>query len=118
MSSMTRSAGAFTIESGQTESNEIDLSDGVLVALQMPDDWTAADITFMARFDERATAKPVKRGDGSTTAIAALTIKDPAADDYIVLNPADTVGLKLVRLVSSGAQAAERVISAVVRPVS
>jgi hypothetical protein len=117
MGSMARSGGAFTIAASGTESNELDLSDGVLVALQMPGTWTAADITFKARPDGYGTARAVKRGDGSVTPIAALTIKDPAANDYIVLNPADTAGLKHVTLVSSASQAAERIVKVVVRPV-
>lgn len=118
MGSMTRSGGTFTIANGGTESSELDLSDAVLVALQMPSGWTAADITFKARPDDRATAQTVKRGDGTTTAIAALTVKTPSANDYIVLNPADTAGLKYVTLVSSASQGAERQIRAVVRPVA
>lgn len=111
-------AGKATIANGQTVSNAVDLNERVLTAIIMPAAWTAADITFQASNIATGTFKPVKKGDGSVTPIIAYTIKTPAADDYITLDPDAFAGIRYLKVVSSAAQGAERVITLLGRSVS
>jgi hypothetical protein len=101
-------AGIATIANGQTTSDAVDLGPRALLAIIMPATWTAADLTITAANSLAGTYHPVMRADGSTTAIAAYTIKAPSASDYIALNPSDFAALRYIKFVSSGAQAAER----------
>lgn len=101
-------AGVAVIANGGTDSAAVDLGERVLTAIIMPAAWTAANITFKAAERSDGTFRTVKRADGSTTAIAAYTITTPAADDHITVNPADFAGMRYIKVVSSGAQGAER----------
>lgn len=111
-------AGRATILAAGTESSVVDLQQRVLTAILMPAAWTAADITFKASNSPTGTFGVVKKADGSTTPIAAYTIKTPAANDYITLDPDAFAGMRYIKIVSSAGQVAEAVLTLLGRSVS
>lgn len=111
-------AGRATILNTATKSNAVDLFERVLCGLIMPAAWTAADITFEGSNDLTGTYYPVKKCDGSTTPIAAFTVKTPSALDYIIFDPDSFSGLRYIKIVSSAAQGADRILTLLGRSVS
>lgn len=101
------------IESGGSLSGAVDLGGRKLVAIVMPDTWTAAKMTFQASPDGVTYFNVY---DGSTEREV-----DVAASYYSALNIADWVGLRWLKFRSGTAasavnQTAERTITLVVQP--
>ncbi|MBA1335843.1 MAG: hypothetical protein HPY66_1661 [Firmicutes bacterium] len=98
-----------TISSGQTVSNAINCEGRRIVQIIMPDAWTAATLSF-----QTATASDGTFGDlqDDSGAAIALTV---AANQHIAIavNALVLSDLMCVKLKSSAAQEAERVITLV-----
>lgn len=76
-----------SIASGASLATEIDLRLHRLVAIQMPADWTTANLTFSAREDTDGTVQSVVDSGGTEVSITA------AADVYIVMLDADRIAV-------------------------
>lgn len=109
MSSVSRSTRTVTILNGGTVSSGIDLSEMVLVGMQLPT-VTGVSFTFQGSHDG-VTYGPVKKIDGTAYTVAAVT------SDLVVIPPADLSGIRFLKVVSGGAEGAERVIVLLVRNV-
>jgi hypothetical protein len=105
-----------TIAAAGSLSGAVDCGAGLFpVALVLPAVWTAADITLQASADG-TNYYDVYQSDNTEYTIKA------AASRFIILDPADLAGVRYLKVRSgtSGtpvAQAAERVISVVIRQV-
>lgn len=104
------------IASGASLSGAVDLRGVVLVGVNMPADWTAADLTFQATHEEAGTYQNVFDADDAEVTVQA------AEDRYIVLEPAKYAGIRFLKVRSgtSGTpvnQAAARTLVLLVRPV-
>ena len=102
-----------TIENGGSLSGAVDLGGRKLVAIVMPDTWTAASMTFQASPDGTNYFNVY---DGPTE--RALTV---AASYYSELNISDWIGIRWFKIRSGTAgtpvnQAAARTITLVVQP--
>jgi hypothetical protein len=102
-----------TIANGASLSGAVDLGGRKLVAIIMPDAWTAASLTFQGSVDGTNFFNVY---DGATERTLAV-----AANYYSALNIADWVGFRWVKIRSGTAgtavnQAAERVLTLVVQP--
>jgi hypothetical protein len=107
-----------TIHSGQTVSDPVGIGFKVVVGITMPAAWTVADLTFQvspagAPFQSYFQADPA-----FTVTPTAVKIVAPAANAFINVDSDLFSGVNLLKLVSSVAQAADRVIGLVVRTVS
>lgn len=84
------------IANAASQSNEIDLTDKVLLAIQIPAAWTAADITLLAApkpTAENGVYVAVKAQDGTDVVFTA------AAGTVVVVTDANmTKGLRFVKL--------------------
>lgn len=101
------------IENGGSLSGIVDLGGRKLVAIVMPDTWTAASLTFQASPDG---VNFFNVYDGPTE--RSLTV---AASYYSELNIADWVGIRWLKIRSGTAgtpvnQAAERTLTLVIQP--
>lgn len=99
------------IASGATASNEVDLREYELVAMQLPT-MTGATITFKARANTDLTAVVVKDQAGNTI---SWTASDNA---YVVFNTDNAEhmeGVAFLTIVSASAEAADRTITLVAR---
>lgn len=92
MGATIRSYHATVIENGEALSERVVLRDGVPVALEMPEDWTAADITLKGSRSADGTLYDVYDADGNEV---TLTV---GADRFVVLNPADYAGFGSIQL--------------------
>lgn len=99
------------IASGGTTSAVLACNGAVLVGFQMPSGWDSANMSFTASVTEGGTYGAVLNADG------AILITAPAANEYIVLNPADFAGVMFLKFVSSATQNAVRNIRAILRGV-
>lgn len=102
-----------TIANGASLSGAVDLGGRKLVAIIMPDAWTAAGLTFQGSVDGTNFFNVY---DGATE--RALTV---SASYYSAFNIADWVGFRWIKVRSGTAgsavnQAAERVLTLVVQP--
>lgn len=109
MSAVTRSVRTVTIANGQTVSNGIDLSEMVVNGIQFPT-MTGTSFTFQASSDG-VTYGPVKKLDGTAYTVVAVSL------DFTVIAPADLAGIRYIRIVSNGAEAAARDVLLIVRNV-
>lgn len=90
--------GRAVIASGASLSGVIDCLERVVMAIQMPADWTTANLTFQASNDLAGTYQDVYR-EGTEVNIAA------ADDRYIVFDPPTKLaGLRYIK-VRSGTSA-------------
>jgi hypothetical protein len=101
------------IENGGSLSGAVDLGGRKLVALILPDAWTAASLTFQGSVDGTNFFNVY---DGPTE--RQLTV---AANYYSALNIADWVGFRWIKVRSGTAgsavnQAAERTLTVVAQP--
>lgn len=99
-----------TIVNGQSVSTVLDITDRVILALELPGTWTAANITLLASQTAGGTFLPVKNQDGTDLVIVA------AALQVNVISALLTQGLRYVKLRSGTAavpvnQGADRVIN-------
>lgn len=107
-----------TIATGESLSAEIDLGAGrVLCGIDMPADWTAANLTFQASYNSGGTFDNLYDQYGTEKTVTA------AEDRYIPLDdPAFWMGVRYLKVrsgtaASAVAQGAERVIQLIVKPV-
>lgn len=94
----------FTIASGQTVSNAIDVREKILVGLQFPT-MTGVALTFQASSD-------------GVTYVAVLNPNTPytiASDRYLVVPSADLAGVRYIKIVSGSAEGATRTITGIIR---
>lgn len=85
------------IASGASESGVLDLHDQVIVAIVVPDEWTAANITFLASNRVDGTFDPVYDAAGTELEVTA------AASRHIVLAPDSTRSFRFLKLRSGTA---------------
>lgn len=76
------------IASGVALSQEIDLRECRIVAIQMPADWDTAAITFSSRPDPDGISQSVTDSGGTEVSVTA------AADQYLVMVDADRVAVE------------------------
>ncbi len=107
-----------TIANGASLSGVVDIGEGrVLCAIDMPADWTAANLTFQASTASDGTFDSLYDQYGTEKTVTA------AEDRYIPLDdPAFWLGVRYVKVRSGTAasavnQGAERVITLVTKPV-
>lgn len=99
-----------TIASSGTVSDAVTLGQGdVLVGIEMPSGWDAANITFQNSIDGTTNFIAVNDADGN-----AVTVTSPAADKFIALSPVGIGGLATIKIVSSATQTAERILKLVI----
>lgn len=110
----TNGRGAtLTILDTTTTSNAINLFERSLVALQMPAAFTGTSLTFESCVTEGGTYLQVTKGsDGLAYTVTV------AASKYVTIPVADLVGISFLKVVSSGAEAADRIIIPILRSVS
>lgn len=102
-----RTALPATIAATGTTSNAVDLLGYDVVAVRMPAAWDLATISFTTS-EDGVTYVPVKKEDGTAL---SLTV---AASDWTVVPEAYTRGFgRFVKVVSSAAQAAERIVKVI-----
>lgn len=99
-----------TILNGQSQSTVLDITDRVILAVELPATWTAANITLLASQTAGGTFLPVKNQDGTDLTITA------AAAQVNVISALLTQGLRYVKLRSGTpaapvVQLADRVIN-------
>jgi hypothetical protein len=104
-----------TIANGASLSNEVDLETKTLIAIDMPASWTAANLTLQASVDN-STWDNVFDSLGTEVTITA------AASRFILLNPADFVSVRYLKVRSgtSGTpvnQGGARTITLIVRAI-
>jgi len=107
-----------TIATEESLSAEIDLGAGrVLCGIDMPADWTAANLTFQASYNSGGTFDNLYDQYGTEKTVTA------AEDRFIPLDdPAFWMGVRYLKVrsgtaASAVAQGAERVIQLIVKPV-
>jgi hypothetical protein len=105
-----------TIANGASLSGAVDIGGARLVALQIPPAWTAANITFTASTTLAGTYGPVRDVAG-----AELTLTGFAVNEVVYLSPAQTLGLRYIKVRSGTAalpvnQLGDRVLTLIVRP--
>ena len=111
----------FTIASGATVSDAIDISGFQLVALEIPSNFDGTTITFQAA--EVSSVGQTGRAWGTYYAVYAAdgtqyTITT-AASRRVQISPADLLGVKSLKLVAGTAQATDdTIITAVVAHVA
>ena len=103
-----------TIANGASLSGALSLSGFRFVGVQMPAAWTAAVITFQASFDGTTYADLTFEGTEINYAAAA--------SQYIAADPAKFAGIRYLKIRSGTssaavAQGAQRLLSAVTRPL-
>lgn len=120
MGPLTKCRFVIDVSEDDAISNEQDLSAFRLVAIQMPADWTAADIAFYSR-------PRLDPGDGGNATSQLAFVIQVAADTYRVLTEGEQAmsdGLWMTKLVSvdhaslpdEEAQGADRALIAVLAP--
>lgn len=106
---MVGTTQTFTIASGQTVSNAVDLGDNTLVGLQLGT-MTGTAITFQASTSLTGTYVAVKGSDGASISYTT------ASDTYVAIQPAILAGVRFIKLVSNGAEGSTRTITGIARP--
>lgn len=100
-----------TIASGQGKSGVIDLLSATLCGVRIPAAFTGTAITFESSKTATGTFDAVKDGAGNSIS------KTVAASQYIALDPSLFAGIRFLKIVSGSNEAADRVVTAVARPV-
>ena len=101
-------SSTFTIASGQTVSNAVDLGDNTLVGLQLGT-MTGTAITFQASTSLTGTYVAVKGSDGASISYTT------ASNTYVAIQPAILAGVRFIKIVSNGAEASDRTVVGVAR---
>lgn len=104
-----------TIASGSALSSAIDLKGRVLVGVEMPEAWTAANITMQAS-DDNSSFYDFYERDGTEYTITA------SASRYIAIQPFETANISYIKLRSGTTgtpvnQGADRTISLITRSI-
>lgn len=105
-----------TIAEGESQSEAINLGNMIPVAVQLPDEWTAAKVSFLASGDDSTFGKLMN------LAGELVTAANNAASDYITLDPDAFLGAKIIKIRSGTAAAAtnqdeERTVRLIVKPI-
>lgn len=103
--------GAVTIASGATASTAIDLQSFGFVGFITPAALTGTAFTFTGSIDN-STFVALYNSDNTAYSITVGTSR------YYCLNPADFLGMKYVKIVSNGAEGADRTITVITRSFS
>lgn len=100
-----------TIASGASESGAIDLNGTSIVGIYTPATMTGTSLSLKAATGEAGTYVQVEDGAGN------LLSKTISGAEYVPFNPADTVGVQFVKIVSSGIEGADRSLTLALRQV-
>lgn len=92
-----------TIASGDTASDGVHLLGRIVCGIYMPASWTAATVSFEASFDNETYHAVQSPTDAYSVSAAA--------GQYIALQPEYFFGVKFLKIVSSAAQGADRIIN-------
>ncbi len=106
---MTRPLRTVTIANGQTTSDSVPIGDGVPVGLKMPAAFTGVSITFQGSVDEGATFSPLYDSSGAAVTVTVGTSR------LIALEAVNLVACTHIKLVSSGAEGADRTLTLIMR---
>lgn len=98
------------ISNGQQVSQAIDMAGNTLTGLIMPSSFTGTSITFQSSVDNTTFI------DMYDTAGNALSVT-VAANRWVAFAPQDFAGVRYLKLKSGSAEAADRSITLVLRPV-
>jgi len=101
-------SNTVTIAINTTTSDVIDLGSNGFVGIILPSAFTGTAITFTGSIDN-STFTALYNSSNSAFSIAV------AASRYYILNPADFLGTRYVKLVSNASEAAARTITVVTR---
>lgn len=93
-----------TILNGATTSNEVDCGHARAVRLSMPGAFTGVSLSLQVPAADGVTYQTLYRDDGS---VYTITV---AAGREVLLNLTDLLSVSKFKLVSSGAEAADRAI--------
>ena len=107
---LNRGMVPVVIASGETVSTSGTLYGNTLCAIATPAALTGVTLTFQASADN-TTFYPIYDSFGVELSITVST------SQWIVVDPADFASTAFVKVVSSGAEGADRTIQLVVRPV-
>ncbi len=100
-----------TINSGETESTNVDMRGMTLCGLYLPSALTSVAITFQVSDESGGTYIPIADGLGSTLS------KVVAQGQYIKLDPSDFAGVQFIKLVAGTAEGGDREIKLALRQV-
>lgn len=98
------------IASGETESDVLEVRGGTLCGLYIPAGFTGTTVELTASHDG-VNYIPVQDGAGNNLSFTV------SPSIYVPIDPASTVGLQNIKLVSGSAESSERVVVAAVRKV-
>lgn len=99
---------AVTIAINASTSSSLDLGANGFVGFIIPSAFTGTAVTFTGSIDD-STFTALYNADNSAFSITV------SASRYYCLNPADFLGMRYVRLVSNGSEAAARTITVITR---
>lgn len=99
---------AVTIAINASTSSVLDLESNGFVGLILPSAFTGTAITFTGSIDN-STFTALYNSSNSAYSIAV------SASRYYMLNPADFIGTRYVKIVSNGTEAAARTITTITR---
>lgn len=104
-----------TISNGQSFSNVVDIGNKTVIGIVMPGSWTAANLTMQVSTDG-TTYNDVYDSAGTEKTYTA------AVSRYIIIDPADFIGAKYIKVRSGTAaatvnQGAERIIKLITKVV-
>lgn len=100
-----------TIASSGTTSGAVDTHGMTICGIYTPDTMTGTALTLTASTSLDGTYVPVEDGAG-----AAIS-KTIDGGEYVPFNPADTAGLRYIKVVSGTAEGAERTLTLALRQV-
>lgn len=101
------------IASGETASSAVGSPEMVPVAIQIGDAITGTSITFTASALDSSHQSDPFTDYGTLYAGSTQVSYTVAADRFIALNPADWAGVRSFKIVSSGAEGADRLIAVI-----
>lgn len=101
-----------TVANGGTDSDAVDLHGCALAGLIMPAAFTGTSVKLLACDTLTGTYVLVADGAGADVSITVTTSKYVAVPNLTLL-----AGIRFLKLRSSGAEAAERTVRLVVRPI-
>ncbi len=105
-----------TIEADESLSNSVDISRFSKFALQMPSEWTEADISFVSDDDNIGTFLPVKGADGLEIVVEAEASEYVSIDIYSsVFEPLHFIKLRSGTASVPIAQESERQIKIIMK---
>jgi len=101
---------SVVISSGGTTSGAIDLTGGsTLLGIRLPSAFTGTSVTLTEAPTLNGTYQAVYDNTGTQITFVA------AASRTVLISPATVIGLRFVKLVSSGAEGADRTIQLILK---